>query len=121
MRKRIALFMMVLVMSVMALCACGSGKSPVVGEWNAKEVGVSGITLDVKTFSQMAGTSPEATLSIKKDGKFVMNLFGEYVEGTWKYSEPTCTLTSGGESIDVKYSDGTLEFYSDGVRVTFEK
>lgn len=125
MKKRIAMLMLAMVMVVMILAGCGgkkADKAPVIGEWKMSSIEVSGMSMDVDQFLEASGQSDvKMTLTIKEDGKFTMDVFGESADGTWEYKEPTCSLTVDGESVDAEYKDGKLVLSMDEGTMTFEK
>ena len=85
MKKRVAVLMLAVVMTVLALAGCGGGKdsSPVVGTWKATEVEAMGVNVKVSEYLEQMGMGDvKMELSVKDDGKFSMDLMGQQAEGT---------------------------------------
>jgi hypothetical protein len=124
MKKRAAVLMLAVVMTVLALAGCGGKKSsdPVVGDWKMTKVEAMGVSMGVDEYLEMAGMGDmKMEMSIKDNGKFSMDLVGESGDGTWEYKEPTLTLTSDGESVTAEYKDETITLEMSGVSMIFEK
>ncbi|MCI9068947.1 MAG: DUF4923 family protein [Lachnospiraceae bacterium] len=124
MKKRVAVLMLAVVMTVLALAGCGGGgkDSPVVGAWKATEVEAMGVNVKVDEYlKQMGMDDMKMDMDIKSDGKFSMDLMGQQAEGTWKYSGSTLTLTVDGEDAKAEYKDGKITMEESGVKIIFEK
>ena len=124
MKKRVAVLMLAVVMTVLALAGCGGGKdsSPVVGTWKATEVEAMGVNVKVDEYlKQMGMDDMKMDMDIKSDGKFSMDLMGQQAEGTWKYSGSTLTLTVDGEDAKAEYKDGKITMEESGVKIIFEE
>lgn len=124
MKKRIAVLMLAAVMVVLALAGCGGKKdaSPVVGTWKATEVEAMGVNVKVDEYLEQMGMGDmKMEMSITDDGKFSMDMAGQQVEGTWKFSDSTLTLTAEGSDLDAEYKDGKITVDESGVKVIFEK
>ena len=124
MKKRVAVFMLAVVMAVLALAGCGGKKdaSPVVGTWKATEVEAMGVNVKVDEYLEQMGMGDmKMEMSITDDGKFSMDMAGQQVEGTWKFSGSTLTLTAEGSDLDAEYKDGKITVDESGVKVIFEK
>ncbi|MCI9486355.1 MAG: DUF4923 family protein [Lachnospiraceae bacterium] len=124
MKKRIAVLMLAAVMVVLALAGCGGKKdaSPVVGTWKATEVEAMGVNVKVDEYLEQMGMGDmKMEMSITDDGKFSMDMAGQQVEGTWKFSGSTLTLTAEGSDLDAEYKDGKITVDESGVKVIFEK
>ena len=124
MKKRVAVLMLAVVMTVRALAGCGGGKdsSPVVGTWKATEVEAMGVNVKVSEYLEQMGMGDvKMELSVKDDGKFSMDLMGQQAEGTWKYSGSTLTMTVDGSDAKAEYKDGKLTMEESGAKIIFEK
>ncbi|MCI8274460.1 MAG: lipocalin family protein [Lachnospiraceae bacterium] len=124
MKKRVAVLMLAVVMTVLALAGCGGGKdsSPVVGTWKATEVEAMGVNVKVSEYLEQMGMGDvKMELSVKDDGKFSMDLMGQQAEGTWKYSGSTLTMTVDGSDAKAEYKDGKLTMEESGAKIIFEK
>lgn len=124
MKKRVAVLMLAVVMTVLALAGCGGKKSsaPVVGEWKMTKVEAMGVSMSVEEYLQASGMGDmKMEMSIKDNGKFSMDVVGESGDGTWEYKEPDLTLTVDGESVKAEYKDNTITLEMSGVAMIFEK
>ena len=124
MKKRIAMLMLAAMLVVLALAGCGSKKeaSPVVGDWKVTTIEMAGTTVSVDDYLAATGSDAiKMEFSIKEDGKFSMDMAGQTADGTWKYKEPTLTLTVEGDPLDTEYKDGKIIMDMDGVVLTLER
>lgn len=124
MKKRVAVLMLAVVMTVLALAGCGGKKSsaPVVGDWKMTKVEAMGVSMSVDEYLEAAGMGDmKMEMSIKDNGKFSMDVVGESGTGTWKYEEPTLTLDDGTDSVTAEYKDGVITLSMSGVDMIFEK
>lgn len=124
MKKRVAVFMLAVVMTVLALAGCGGKKSsaPVVGDWKITKIEVMGVSMGVDEYLSAAGMGDvKMEMSIKDNGKFSMDIVGESGTGTWKYEEPTLTLDDGSDTVTAEYKDSTIVLEMSGVSMIFEK
>ncbi|MCI8549337.1 MAG: hypothetical protein HFI68_01880 [Lachnospiraceae bacterium] len=125
MKKRIAAFVLVMAMVVLALAGCGGKDSsaPVVGKWKLTSIEAAGMTMSVDEFLSMSGMSDTTNeMEIKSNGKFSMEMVGEKGTGKWEWKEPICTLTDeAGDSVEAEYKDGKLSMDLEGVLMIFEK
>ena len=122
MKKRVAILMLAVVMTVLALAGCGKKESsPVVGEWKATKMESMGMSVDLKELKEAGIDDVSIEMSIKDDGTFSMDALGESGDGTWKYSGSTLTLTVDGEDQKAEYKDGTIILDIEGSTVVFEK
>ena len=111
MKKRVAVFMLAVVMTVLALAGCGGKKSsaPVVGDWKITKIEAMGVSMGVDEYLSAAGMGDvKMEMSIKDNGKFSMDIVGESGTGTWKYEEPTLTLDDGSDTVTAEYKDSTI-------------
>lgn len=130
MKKHISVLMLVIIM-MMAFVGCGGTKSdaPVVGDWKLTSVDAMGVSMTAEEFAEAAGGDVNMELSIKDNGSFTANLGeglgGESGKGTWKYEEPTLTLSDSTDELTCEYKDGKLvmdlEQGGQTVSMTFEK
>ncbi len=124
MKKRVAVLVLAVVMTVLALAGCGGkkGDSPVVGTWKATAVEAMGVNVKVDEYlSQMGMSDMKMEMDIKSDGKFSMDLMGQQADGTWKYSGSTLTLTVDGSDAKAEYKDGKITMEESGAKIIFEK
>ncbi len=124
MKKRVAMLMLAAMLVVLALAGCGSKKesAPVVGDWKVSTIEVSGVSVSLDEYLKATGTDDmKMEISIKDGGKFSMDMVGEKADGTWKYKEPTLTLTVDGDDLDTEYKDGKIIMDMEGVVLTLEK
>lgn len=124
MKKRVAVFMLAVVMTVLALTGCGGKKSsaPVVGDWKITKIEAMGVSMGVDEYLSAAGMGDvKMEMSIKDNGKFSMDIVGESGTGTWKYEEPTLTLDDGSDTVTAEYKDSTIVLEMSGVSMIFEK
>ncbi len=124
MKKRVAVFMLAVVMTVLALAGCGGKKSsaPVVGDWKITKIEAMGVRMVVDEYLSAAGMGDvKMEMSIKDNGKFSMDIVGESGTGTWKYEEPTLTLDDGSDTVTAEYKDSTIVLEMSGVSMIFEK
>ncbi|MCI9486354.1 MAG: lipocalin family protein [Lachnospiraceae bacterium] len=124
MKKRVAVFMLAVVMTVLALAGCGGKKSsaPVVGDWKITKIEAMGVSMGVDEYLSAAGMGDvKMEMSIKDNGKFSMDIVGESGTGTWKYEEPTLTLDDGSDTVTAEYKDSTIVLEMSGVSMIFEK
>ena len=124
MKKRVAVFMLAVVMTVLALAGCGGKKSsaPVVGDWKITKIEAMGVSMGVDEYLSAAGMGVvKMEMSIKDNGKFSMDIVGESGTGTWKYEEPTLTLDDGSDTVTAEYKDSTIVLEMSGVSMIFEK
>lgn len=124
MKKRVAVLMLAVVMTVLALAGCGGKKSsaPVVGDWKITKIEAMGVSMGVDEYLSAAGMGDvKMEMSIKDNGKFSMDMVGESGTGTWKYEEPTLTLDDGSDTVTAEYKDSTIVLEMSGVSMIFEK
>lgn len=124
MKKHVAVLMLAVVMTVLALAGCGGKKSdaPVVGDWKMTKVETMGVSMGVDEYLEAAGMGDmKMEMTIKDNGKFSMDLMGESGDGTWKYEEPKLSLSDGSDTVDAEYKDGVITLSMSGVDMIFEK
>ena len=124
MKKRVAVLMLAVVMTVLALAGCGGKQSsaPVVGDWKITKIEAMGVSMGVDEYLSAAGMGDvKMEMSIKDNGKFSMDMVGESGTGTWKYEEPTLTLDDGSDTVTAEYKDSTIVLEMSGVSMIFEK
>lgn len=110
MKKFVTALMLTVILAVLA--GCGGGKEePVVGKWKMTEIETMGVKVSLEEFMESMGAEAESVkmeLDIKEDGTFSGEVAGEKGDGTWKYKDPTLTLTVDGEDMECEYKDGKL-------------
>ncbi len=122
MKKRMML-LLAMILTVLTLAACGGSKiSPVVGNWKATTVSVSGVSVDVDEYLKQSGNEDvKMEMVLEKDNTMSINMAGQPGEGTWKLDGSTLTLTIDGDSLDTTYEDGKITMDLSGVSMTLEK
>ncbi|MEI3176674.1 MULTISPECIES: lipocalin-like domain-containing protein [unclassified Candidatus Paralachnospira] len=122
MKKRMML-LLAMILTVLTLAACGGSKiSPVVGNWKATTVSVSGVSVDVDEYLKQSGNEDvKMEMVLEKDNTMSINMAGQTGEGTWKLDGSTLTLTIDGDSLDTTYEDGKITMDLSGVSMTLEK
>lgn len=122
MKKRMML-LLAMILTVLTLAACGGSKiSPVVGNWKATTVSVSGVSVDVDEYLKQSGNEDvKMEMVLEKDNTMSINMAGQSGEGTWKLDGSTLTLTIDGDSLDTTYEDGKITMDLSGVSMTLEK
>ena len=122
MKKRVAVFMLAVVMTVLALAGCGGKKSsaPVVGDWKITKIEAMGVSMGVDEYLSAAGMGDvKMEMSIKDNGKFSMDIVGESGTGTWKYEEPTLNLDDGSDTVTAEYKYSKIVLEMIGVSMIF--
>lgn len=125
MKKRILTVLMALVVLV-SLAACGGGKNPA-GTYELTKMGDGSEELTAKELTEIAGTELEITLEMTKDNKFTLNMGilsdeeTESVSGTWKLDGDSLILSVEGEELSATYNGKTVAMDMDGVLLTFGK
>ena len=122
MKKRMML-LLAMILTVLTLAACGGSKiSPVVGNWKATTVSVSGVSVDVDEYLKQSGNEDvKMEMVLEKDNTMSINMAGQTGDGTWKLDGSTLTLTIDGDSLDTTYEDGKITMDLSGVSMTLEK
>ena len=122
MKKRMML-LLAMILTVLTLAACGGSEiSPVVGNWKATTVSVSGVSVDVDEYLKQSGNEDvKMEMVLEKDNTMSINMAGQTGEGTWKLDGSTLTLTIDGDSLDTTYEDGKITMDLSGVSMTLEK
>ena len=122
MKKRMML-LLAMILTVLTLAACGGSKiSPVVGNWKATTVSVSGVSVDVDEYLKQSGNEDvKMEMVLEKDNTMSINMAGQTGEGTWKLDGSTLTLTIDGDSLDTTYEDGKITMDLSVVSMTLEK
>ena len=122
MKKRMML-LLAMILTVLTLAACGGSKiSPVVGNWKATTVSVSGVSVDVDEYLKQSGNEDvKMEMVLEKDNTMSINMAGQTGEGTWKLAGSTLTLSIDGDSLDTTYEDGKITMDLSGVSMTLEK
>ncbi|MDR3072618.1 MAG: hypothetical protein LBU41_03920 [Clostridiales Family XIII bacterium] len=115
--KKIAvLVVVVMLVGVFALSACGSNEKDFVGTWTLKSMVQADVDLAVEDF----GITGEIVIS--DDGKFTLDIMGSTQSGTWKAKNATTvTLTLSGDDQDASVADGKLTLEQDATKLIFEK
>ena len=95
MKKRMML-LLAMILTVLTLAACGGSKiSPVVGNWKATTVSVSGVSVDVDEYLKQSGNEDvKMEMVLEKDNTMSINMAGQTGEGTWKLDGSTLTPVS---------------------------
>lgn len=109
MKKYVATLMLTVIIAVLA--GCGESKDPVVGNWKMTEIETMGVKVSLEEFMESMGGDAESVkmeINIKADGTFSGDVAGQKGDGTWKYKEPTLTLTADGTDMECEYKDGKL-------------
>ena len=122
MKKRMML-LLAMILTVLTLAACGGSKiSPVVGNWKATTVSVSGVSVDVDEYLKQSGNEDvKMEMVLEKDNTMSINMAGQTGDGTWKLDGSTLTLTIDGDSLDTTYENGKITMDLSGVSMTLEK
>lgn len=121
--KKQMMLLLAMILTVLTLAACGGSKtSPVVGNWKATTVSVSGVSVDVDEYLKQSGNEDvKMEMVLEKDNTMSINMAGQTGEGTWKLDGSTLTLTIDGDSLDTTYEDGKITMDLSGVSMTLEK
>ena len=121
--KKQMMLLLAMILTVLTLAACGGSKiSPVVGNWKATTVSVSGVSVDVDEYLKQSGNEDvKMEMVLEKDNTMSINMAGQTGEGTWKLDGSTLTRTLDGDSLDTTYEDGKITMDLSGVSMTLEK
>ena len=117
------MLLLAMILTVLTLAACGGSKiSPVVGNWKATTVSVSGVSVDVDEYLKQSGNEDvKMEMVLEKDNTMSINMAGQTGDGTWKLDGSTLTLTIDGDSLDTTYENGKITMDLSGVSMTLEK
>lgn len=112
-----ALVVLMALSIIVGLAACGKKTSQYVGEWKATTASAQGTEVDLGTLGLAVN------ISVREDGTIAVTAAGQTEEGTWKEIDGGISITSGGESMDLKMADGKLQMTepNSGLIMNFEK
>lgn len=135
MKKRIFGIMLVLVMVVSMMTACGTDE--VVGDWSMTKIGMGGEAMTIEDFAKSMGGSAEdaekisINLNVNEDGTFKMEGdisgedAGEATKGEWEATDDGYAFIVDGEKVNATLKDGELELAAEedgfSVSLVFEK
>lgn len=120
--KRTLSILLVAVLLLGVLTACGSKADPNLGVYKLESL--SGMT--VEEFAELLGEDVEATkdfmtVELKADGKATFTTEGEANEVTWKLDGDKLSLTADGDTLEGTLKDGKITLDLDGESVTLGK
>lgn len=125
--KKVASIALIAVLAL-ALVACGGGGAGdnVAGTYKMTSMSMGGTTIDVKQIAQLAGMSDDIfRLELNEDSSFVLTIYDgtgdTTMEGTWKASGSTLTLTMEGSDLKCKLEGKKITISEEGMEMVFEK
>lgn len=119
MKKLIAL-MLALVL-VVGLCACGDKGGNVAGRYYLVSMSEGGESYTVKEYSEMLGAEVEMYIDVKADGTATAkNMDGEYMEMGWGNGQ-MWPADEPGEKANCTFRGDTMTISQDGMTMTFKK
>ena len=122
----IAALMMV---SAMFVFGCSNGnqqqqdpKQAFTGDWYIYSMSENGEETTNEDIATMKAFGLDVTLNLSDDGKMVLDLFGETIEGTWSTDSSTHgSMSVEGQSIDMSINDDKLVMEQEGSVLTFSR
>lgn len=127
--SKVAVVMMLVVMTMSVMAGCGGKKDTtpeIVGTWKVSAVETAGVSVDFAKYAEQLGQDADSLvmeLTAKEDKSLSMNLMGQESKGTWEEKDGKYILTMDGQDQEVAVKDGKLTFSEEttGVTMTFEK
>ncbi len=116
--------LMLAVVCVFALAACGGSGSSAAGEYKLTKFKQNDTEMDIATLLGVLGVSGDVVCNLEEDGNFSldMTLLGEEsISGTWKADGSNVELTAEGETVTGTLSGNALTLSEDDMTLTFEK
>ena len=120
MRKKSLVLVVIMILSVLLLSACGGSAvsdSPYVGKWVGTTAEYAGMEWDV------ASLLGEFTIDLESGGKAVLTVQGETTNGKWSESDAGVVIDEGSDN-EVTLTagdDGRLSVEMEGMVIYFEK
>ncbi len=122
MKKRLLALVLVMMLVITSLTACGGGKDAIVGHWEMSTISMMGTEMNVNEFLSTLGMDEiEMSLDVESNGDLKMNFMGEEATGTWKADGGSYILTIDGDDAEVKMDGGKLVLEIEDQKMTFEK
>ncbi len=122
MKKRLLALVLVMMLVITSLTACGGGKDAIVGHWEMSTISMMGTEMNVNEFLSTLGMDElEMNMDIESNGDLKMNFMGDEATGTWKADGSSFILTIDGDDAEVKMDGGKLVLELEGEKMTFEK
>lgn len=115
--KKVVSLLLALVL-VFALCACGKKEDPKVGVYKAIEMSSDG--MDLLALMQGMGQEFNAYLVLNSDGTGSLDL-GDEDKTELKWDDKTLSSADGSDPINYTFDNGKITFEEDGTKMVFEK
>ena len=118
--KKAITILLVFVLCIATLCACGGGTG-LTGKYSIVSVTEGGQTIELAQLSEV-GIDPAGFFIEFIDGaKYNMAVFGESQEGTYKLEGKTLALTALGETAQATVDGSKITIDMEGTVMVFEK
>lgn len=125
------LSLMLVLVCVISMTACGSKKSDVIGAYKLQTIEMEGVSMDIEELVSYLGEEGEEgadlniILDIQDGGKFKLDMSSLddslSGEGTWEEADGKLKLTVEGETIEATLKDGVITMAEEGTSMTFAK
>lgn len=121
MKKRL-MTMLMAVMMLIVLSACGKKTDAIVGVWNADSMEMQGMSVKLEEYAEQTGQDITMTMEYKEDNTVTMDVLGSTGEGTWEAKDGKYTVTIDGDAQEVTVENDELIIEAENLgKVVFKK